>query len=204
MTIYDVANRILRGIGIAPDAHPHATSARALIDRNGAIIAAGDTAVGPVPATRAANPTAGNLATLDALGNVVDSGIPKANPIPFFATGFLTSAAAAAGLTLVPDAAIPAGRKLYIAGFVAKVNGGTAWGTTATVALQDSSAVSFFSIAVAALTANAELRPGSANITAGNAYVLGQGGTVNKGLQVVGNANGTGSNLQVTVHGYFI
>ncbi len=93
---------------------------------------------------------------------------------------------------------------MYITGFHAKVNGATLWATTATVKIQDtnSSAVDFVTMAVAALTANAFVGPTTTNVTAEPAFSLGTGGTAAKGLQIKGNANGTGSNLVVTVTGF--
>jgi len=82
------------------------------------------------------------------------------------------------------------------------VNGATAWATTATVSIKDSATTGFFTLAVAGLTGNAELRPGSANVTALAAFKLGTGGTAAKGLVLAGDANGTGSDLVVTVTGF--
>ena len=124
--------------------------------------------------------------------------------VPFVATATVTSTTSATATSLLPATAVPTGKKVYVTGFVAKVNGATAWTTTSTVKIQDtnSSAVDFFTIAVAALTGNAELRPGTSNVTSENAYVLGSGSTAAKGLQVKANANaGAGSNLVVTVWG---
>lgn len=121
----------------------------------------------------------------------------------FFTTCTITSAAAATPIHCVADALIPAGKKLYIGNFRAKVNGATGWGTTATCALQDTagSPVAFVTWAVAGLTNAAILFPGTANTTYGSAYALGAGGTTAKGLDLACNANGTGSDLVVTVSG---
>ena len=124
---------------------------------------------------------------------------------PFKATATLTSAAAATAVTLLADAAVPTGKKVYIAKAYANVNGSTAWGTTATVAIQDtnSSPVAGITYAVAGLTANATLQESSAsNVTLGTAVSQGAGFTAAKGLVVKGNANGTGSDLIVTVYGF--
>ena len=56
--------------------------------------------------------------------------------------------------------------------------------------------------AVAGMTANALLGLTSANVTVAPAISLGTGFTAAKGLQIVGNANGTGSDFVVTVVGY--
>lgn len=121
----------------------------------------------------------------------------------FVVTKTITSAAAATAINVIPDTQVPASRKVYITGFHAKVSGATNWATTATVKIQDtnSSAVDYITMAVAALTGNAEVRPGVTNITSENAYLLGTGGTAAKGIQLKGNANGTGSDLVVTIYG---
>jgi len=111
----------------------------------------------------------------------------------------LTSAAAATAINLLADIKVPAGKKAYLQNFIARVNGATAWATTTTVKIQDtnSSAIDFVTFAVAALTANARLVPGTADATLEDAFCLGTGGTAAKGLQLKGNANGTGSDLVV-------
>ena len=118
-------------------------------------------------------------------------------------TGQITSAAAATPVVLIPESVVGAGRKVYVTSFVSKVNGATLWATTANVKLQDTntSAVDFATVAVAALTANAVVHPATANVTLADAYALGTGGTAGKGLQLKGNANGTGSTYVVTVSG---
>lgn len=124
--------------------------------------------------------------------------------IPFVATATITSAAAATAVEIVPDSAVPAGKKIYVTGFHAKVNGATEWATTATVKIQDTNGtpVEFATMAVAALTANALVFPMTSNITPAAAFTLGTGGTVAKGLVLKGDANGTGSDLVVTVYGF--
>lgn len=121
---------------------------------------------------------------------------------PFRVTGTLTSAAAATPITLLADAAVGVGKKVYVQNVLAKVNGGTLWATTATVVVQDSAAVAGVTYAVAGLTANALLLLNTANVTVANPVALGTGFTAAKGLQLVGNANGTGSDLVVTVTGF--
>ena len=124
---------------------------------------------------------------------------------PFHKTATITSAAAATAVSLLADSEVPTGKKCYITGFIARVNGATNWGTTATVKIQDtnSSAVDFVTMAVAALTGNTTVFPHTSNVTLGSAILLGSGGTASKGLQLKGNANGTGSDLVVTVFGFF-
>jgi hypothetical protein len=121
----------------------------------------------------------------------------------FHKTVTLTSAAAVTPVEIIPNALVGAAQKIYVQGFVAKNDGATEWATTATVKIQDKEAtpVDFVTIAVAALTANAKVFPLTANVTNEDAFVEGSGGTAGKGLQVAGDANGTGSDLKVTVWG---
>lgn len=123
---------------------------------------------------------------------------------PFKATATLTSAAAATPVTLLADANVPAGKKVYITGFFAKVNGATVWATTANVYVKDNagSPVTAITMAVAALTANAFVGLTTTNITVADPVALNTGLTAAKGLQLVANANGTGSDLVVTVTGF--
>jgi hypothetical protein len=124
--------------------------------------------------------------------------------VPFMVTATITSAAAGTAVNLLPDSSVPAGRKAYITGFVAKVATGSNWATTATVKIQDTNGtpVDFFTIAVAALTSGAQLNTNTANVTSAAAFYNGTGGTAAKGLQLKGDVNGTGSDLTVTVHGF--
>jgi hypothetical protein len=124
---------------------------------------------------------------------------------PFCKTATITSAAAATAVSLLADSEVPTGKKCYVTGFIGRVNGTTVWATTATVKIQDtnSSAVDFVTMAVAALTSQARVYPGTANVTTENAMANGTGGTASKGLQLKGDANGTGSDLIVTVTGFF-
>jgi len=115
----------------------------------------------------------------------------------------ITSAAAGTAVHCLADADIPSGKKVYLTGFFALVNGGTLWATTATCAIQDTNGtpVNFVTIPVADLTANATVGPWTALVTFGAAFGAGTGGTTAKGLDIKCNANGTGSDLIVTVSG---
>lgn len=119
----------------------------------------------------------------------------------------ITSAAAVTPVSILTDAevaAFGATAKVFLSGFVSKVNGATVWATTATVKIQDTNGtpVDFVTVDVAAMTANAVILPGTASVTLENAFTLGTGGTAGKGLQIKGDANGTGSNYVVTVFAY--
>jgi hypothetical protein len=146
--------------------------------------------------------------TLSIKGGVVavlDDTITPSNltEIPFHRTATITSAACATPVNILATADVPTGKKVYLQGFIAKVDGATAWGTTATVKIQDNNGtpVDFVTMAVSALTGNTVVTTGTANITAEDAFSEGTGGTATKGLQLKGNANGTGSDLKVTVWG---
>jgi len=122
----------------------------------------------------------------------------------FHATATITSAAAATPVSLVLDASVPTGMKCYLQGFLMRVNGTTVWATTANVKIQDTNGtpVDFATVLVALLTNQARIgcEP-KANLTLEDAFSLGTGGTASKGLSIVGDANGTGSDLVVSVWG---
>jgi hypothetical protein len=122
---------------------------------------------------------------------------------PFTRTVTLTSAAAATAVSIFADADVPRGCVPYITHFTLKVNGGTLWGTVATVTIEDTAGVDFATIAVAALAANAFLGPFSTNVTIAGPMAIQSGGTVDKGLQIKADVNGTGSDLVAVIHGYY-
>jgi hypothetical protein len=124
--------------------------------------------------------------------------------IMFERTVTITSAAAGTAVSIVADSEVPAGKKCYVLGFRGQVAGGTLWATTATVKVQDTNGtpVDFITVAVAAMTANANIFANTANVTPENAYMRNTGGTAAKGVRLKGNANGTGSDFIVTVYGY--
>ncbi len=124
----------------------------------------------------------------------------------FTRTCTITSAAAATPVICLADADVPAGKKAYLLGWHAKVNGATAWATTSICRITDTSGaggigVVFIAAAVAALTGNSFVADYSANITQADAYALNTAGTADDGLQVACDANGTGSDLVVTIYG---
>lgn len=121
----------------------------------------------------------------------------------FVRTCTITSAAADTAVTCLTDAQVGSGKKAYLAGWHAKVNGATAWATVATCQIKDTAAVAvpMVTMAVAALTSNAFVADHSANVTQESAYALGSGTTASKGLQLQCDATGTGSNLVVTLFG---
>jgi hypothetical protein len=121
----------------------------------------------------------------------------------FKKTATLTSAAAATPVHLLTDAEVGAGKKAYVAQVFFSVDGGVNWATTATVALQDTAGTPVVgcTAAVAGLVANAMITLTNTNVTLAAPIADGVGFTTAKGLDIAGNANGTGSNLLVTVFG---
>lgn len=113
----------------------------------------------------------------------------------------ITSAAAATPVVCLADADVPSTKKAYLLGWHAKVNGATAWATTATCTIRDTASTGFAQIAVAALTGNAYVEPTTANVTLLSAYSLNSGGMADLGLEVACNADGTGSDLVLTLFG---
>lgn len=119
------------------------------------------------------------------------------------ATATLTSAAGSTPVEIVADATVGAGRAFYLCGWRAVVNGGTLWGTVTNVYIKDNagSPVTLVDIPVAALGANAIVGELTANVALGTPVITGAGATTAKGLNIVANATGTGSDLIVTVWG---
>ena len=83
------------------------------------------------------------------------------------------------------------------------MDGDDDWASTANVTLQDTAntPVVGASVAVAGLVGNAMIDEGNSNVTLGEAIADGDGFTEGKGLDIAGDANGTGSDLIVTVFG---
>ena len=124
--------------------------------------------------------------------------------MPFQVTTKITSAAAATAVTLIPDACVPSGMKVYITNIYGKVNGSTLWATTATVTVQDtaSSPVQAAQFAVANMTSQALIAFGATGMTVSTPISIGSGLTAGKGVQMIGDVNGTGSDFYVTITGY--
>lgn len=122
----------------------------------------------------------------------------------FTRTCTITSAAGATAVPCLTAADVPSNTTAHIVNFVATVNGSTAFGTIANCYIKDtaSSPVTMVTIAASALTANAIVTEGTTGVTLGTPVSLGTGATAAKGLSIVCNATGTGSNLVVTINGY--
>lgn len=121
----------------------------------------------------------------------------------FMKKAVLTSAAAATPVHLLTDAEVGAGKKAYVSKIYFSVDGETAWATTTSVTLQDTADTPEVgaTVAVAGLIANAMIDEGNTNVTLAAPIADGDGFTTAKGLDIAGDANGTGSDLIVTVFG---
>lgn len=119
----------------------------------------------------------------------------------FMKKAVLTSAAAATPVPLLTDAEVGAGKKAYVSKIYFSVDGETDWATTANVTLQDTEAVVGATAVVAGLVGNAMIDEGDTNVTLAAPVADGDGFTTAKGLDIAGDANGTGSDLIVTVFG---
>lgn len=130
----------------------------------------------------------------------------------FYETVTLNSAVATTPVNIIPDARVGEGRRVFLMGGVASVNGATAWGGgTTAVAIEGTDGTDFVVFAGTigtTLAANQARFFTTDNVdNTGNtartlaAFDLGSGGTPGRGLQVVGDATGNGSPLVVTVWG---
>ncbi len=125
----------------------------------------------------------------------------------------LTSAAAATAVVIIPNEEVPDGYRVYLHGATGLVSGGTLWATTATVIIRTKSAspVTLGTFQVADLTGDAfvDLFTGKDIQNSGGAQTSQLGTEAKKGefadsgygIEVKGNANGTGSDLYVRVWG---
>ena len=138
-----------------------------------------------------------NVATLQA---VVEANAALGGRF-FKKTATLTSGAATTPVSLLTDVEVGSGNKAYVSKIYFSVDGGTAWATTANVTLQDTEAVVGATVAVAGLTADAMFDEGDTKVALAAPIADGDGFTAGKGLDIAGDANGTGSDLIVTVFG---
>lgn len=120
--------------------------------------------------------------------------------VPFMATATLESNAANVAVELFKDSDVPTGKQVFIHQIIAVVDGATEWGTVTKVTVQDTEAVGGAEFAAADLAANAVLTLGDATVLA--PIAKGAGFTAKKGIEVVADKAGTGSDLIVTVYGY--
>ena len=121
----------------------------------------------------------------------------------FMTTRTLQSASASTPVILLPDSSVPAGKKVYLLGFMAKVNGSTNWGTVAEVKITDNSVspIDMVTFDAQHLAGTEKFYLGANHTTPEDAFIMGQGGATGKGLRVFGDVNGSGSNFVVTVWG---
>lgn len=158
-----------------------------------------------MPADPSAGDVANAVANLQAAMAAVQTrlGIAGIHGRIVHKTVTLTSAAAATPVAVFTDDEVGSVNKFYLLGYVAKVDGATDWATTATVKVQDTNGtpVDFVTLTASALDGDEAHGPWSDSATLEDAFSEGTGGTTGKGVQIVGDANGTGSDLKVTVWG---
>lgn len=121
----------------------------------------------------------------------------------FKKTATLTSADAETPVPILTDAEVGSGKKAYVSQVFLSVNGAVSWGTTATISIQDTNdtAVPGCTFDATKLVANSMHQLASSDFTLLAPIADGAGFTTAKGLNIVGDADGTGSDLIVTVFG---
>lgn len=127
---------------------------------------------------------------------------------PFYASATLSSATAGTAIQLLADLSTLnsafSTRQVFLQGFLAKVDGATAWTTTTAVNIQDNNSTPnlLVTIPVANLTANATIGMYTSGITLQPTFTRALGGAIGKGLKIVADVNaGAGSNLIVQAWG---
>lgn len=124
----------------------------------------------------------------------------------------LTSAAAATRIPIITNAEVPDGYRVYLWGCTALVSGGTPWATTATVKVRTiTTNTELVNFPVAELTADTfidvfestggQLSGGAQLSALSTVAKKGEFADSGEGIEVIGNANGTGSDLYVRVWG---
>lgn len=126
--------------------------------------------------------------------------------IPFRKTVKLTAAAAETPVSIIADADVGAGKRVYITSMYANVNGAEAWsGTGDNVIVRDraGSPVAAITLPDSILTDSAQLMFGSTGVVLGDGIKDGTGMTDAEGIEIVGDgAFSAGSDLIVTVCGF--
>lgn len=127
--------------------------------------------------------------------------------IPFTKTVKISATAADVAIDILPKSLVEQigeGLKVFIDNFRLVVNGSTAWsgGTLTKLTIKDSGGKDMIDVAIAALTGNALLVPGSADVTELDPYLLNEGTDAGEGIQIVGdNAAGAGDDVYVSITG---
>lgn len=142
---------------------------------------------------------------LDDVEAVVDA-LAEDPGIPFRKTVKLTAVGAETPVSIIADAAVGAGKSVYITGFYANVDGADVWdGTGNNVIVRDRAGTPVAAITLpdSILTTNAQLMFGSTGVVLGDGIKDGTGMTPAKGIEIVGDgAFSDGSDLIVTVCGF--
>ena len=124
----------------------------------------------------------------------------------------LTSAAAATRIPIITNDEVPDGFRVFLWGCTAFVNGATQWATTATVKVRTiTTNTELVNFPVAELTGDTfinaftstgvQLSGGTAITALSVVAWKGEFADSGQGIEVIGNANGTGSDLYVRVWG---
>lgn len=132
--------------------------------------------------------------------------------LPFDRRVILTSAAAATRIPIMTNDEVPDGYRVYLWGCTALVSGGTQWATTATVKVRTiTTNTELVNFVVAELTADTfidaftstglQLSGGAQLSALSTVAKKGEFADSGEGIEVIGNANGTGSDLYVRVWG---
>jgi hypothetical protein len=122
---------------------------------------------------------------------------------PFKYTATHTAALGSTATLLVDD--LNLGEKIYLQGFILKVDGATAWTDAAgtIVKLQDGAGVVGITIPKALLTGNAVVQMSTASVVIGDAVSEGTGFTLEENLYIVADDIFTaGSDLKITAFGF--
>lgn len=125
----------------------------------------------------------------------------------FYETITVTPTSATLTNSVISDARVGTGRKIYLQGFVACNTSTTAWTTNRTWKIQDTNGtpVDFVTIAGDSTTtwaSTARVIQSTANVTLEDAFAQGTGGTAGKGLNITSSgAHGAGTPGSFTVWG---
>jgi hypothetical protein len=137
----------------------------------------------------------------------------RRNMVLFDRVVTITAAAAATAIPIITNDEIPANYRVFLWGATGKVDGATPWATSATITLRTKAAspTTLGIFYVAEMTANAFLNlftgsdtqdsSGTINTQLGSVAQTGAFADDGYGIEIIGDANGTGSDFKVRVWG---
>lgn len=172
-------------------------------------------AAGSVPSTRTITTTAplaggGDLSANRVLSLTLASVTPGLSVVggglavserAFSRSCTLSSAAAQTPVVCLSDADVGAGKVAYLTHWRVKVNGATPWVGPTGAVIKDTAGNAFVTIPVGELLGNAFIDDAGATVVLANPYALGTGTASGKGIQVVADMSGAGSDLVLTIGG---